>query len=59
MKNNRLLVEPLLPAGAEEGGERAPDEDGGGDDEGAGADPAAEGGAREEPDAVLPGVRAV
>ena len=57
MKNNRLLVEPLLPAGAQEGGERAPDEDGGGDDESAGTDPVAEGRAREEPHAVLAGVR--
>ena len=32
MNNNRLLVEPLLPAGAEEGGKRAPDENGGRDD---------------------------
>ena len=54
---NISLVEPLFPTGAEEGGERASDEDGGGDDEGAGADPTAEGGAREEPDAVLPRVR--
>ena len=54
--NNKLLFKPLLPVGEKEGGKRAPDEDGGGDDEGAGTDPAAERGAREEPDAVLPGV---
>ena len=54
--NNKLFVKPLLPVGEKEGGKRALDEDGGGDDEGAGADPAAEGGAWEEPDAVLSGV---